>query len=137
MRSFDNIIKTYDQTVSIPSPSYLQTYRWQRLLNIDHIFMPPFLKRIEEWRVLLTHLGTALVLWAAGNLLLKHLYHSRHQALNCIEIVGNHVATKGLKNACLHQFQNLITIKLIMTSALKALGKRRRGGKLLSKDRIG
>ena len=51
--------------------------------------------------------------------LLKHLYHSRHQALNCIEIVGNHVATKGLKNACLHQFQNLITIKLIMTSALK------------------
>ena len=51
--------------------------------------MPPILKRIEEWRVLLTHLGTALVLWAAGNLLLKHLYHSRHQALNCsIEIVG-------------------------------------------------
>ena len=55
--------------------------------------------------------------------LLKHLYHSRHQALNCIGIVGNHVATKGLKNACLHQFQNLITIKLIMTSALKALGR--------------
>ena len=51
--------------------------------------------------------------------LLKHLYHSRHQALNCIEIVGNPVGTKGLKNACLHQFQNLITIKLIMTSALK------------------
>ena len=59
----------------------------------------------------------------AGVVLLKHLYHSRHQALNCIEIVGNPVATKGLKNVCLRQFQNLITIKLIMTSVSKLWGR--------------
>ena len=47
---------------------------------------PPLLKRIEESPF--DPLGV-LGLWAAGNLLLKHLYHSRHQALNCsIEIVG-------------------------------------------------
>ena len=114
--SFRCFIKTYGLFRSVEYRSHL------------YIAMLPFFKR----GLLLTyHQHSLCSIWMKNLLalvLLKHLYHSRHQALNCIEIVGNHVATKGLKNACLHQFQNLITIKLIMTSALKALGKRRRGG---------
>ena len=59
----------------------------------SHLYAP-LLKRIEESPF--DPLGV-LGLWAAGNLLLKHLYHSRHQALNCIEIVG----TLEKKSLCL------------------------------------
>ena len=58
---------------------YIKTVEYRSHLHA------PLLKRIEESPF--DPLGV-LGLWAAGNLLLKHLYHSRHQALNCIEIVG-------------------------------------------------